>query len=384
MPAPSLLDRIDPWLKLSQWTYRVPTHSRSFLYSLGGIVLFGFMMMIATGLVLAQLYNPAPEQAYESLQKIQQIGWASYFRALHYWTAQGMIVALLLHVARVFMTGAYQYPRQVTWWAGVALLAIMLMGSYFSGTILKWDEEGITALSHYKEALHALGPIGAALTESLPGSSPMNFRVYVSHITLFPLLLIFLMVAHFYLIRTFNLSPTHRDPWATAPAIPEEAMNARFNEHALHVVIASILYYGWIAVLAFFVRAPLAGPPASEHAALKPPWPFLWMYGFENAWGVVATIFCSLAFFGLLALVPLIDRKRDRRLQARKPILILGGFVATLLVALSIYGWVTPAQTHTTHTHDEEGPHDSGEGHPHEGKEQDHHDGEAEDHHEGE
>ena len=273
------------WDRLRPEERPLPVHSNHFFYCLGGIALIGFLIMIGTGLLLTQVYNPAPDAAYDSLQGIQKLRGTRYLRALHYWVAQGIIVALLLHLARVFITGAYKFPRGVTWWVGIALLSVMLMGSYFTGTILKWDEEGFDALSHYKEALSALGPIGAILTESLSGSAPMNFRVYASHITLFPLLLILLIGLHIYLIRAFNLSPTPRDQWADQPDIPASEMRGTFNEHGKHVVVFAALYFGWLAVLAFFVRAPLGGPPVPEHGALKPPWPFLWIYGFENQWG---------------------------------------------------------------------------------------------------
>jgi quinol-cytochrome oxidoreductase complex cytochrome b subunit len=165
--------------------------------------------------------------------------------------------------------------------------------------------------------------IGAALTESLPGSSEMNLRIFTSHITVFPILIIFLAILHLYLIHTFNLSPTPKDPWADKPQIPEEEMKSRFDEHAVRVLMHSALYYGGIVMLAFFVRAPLQGPPTAGHSALKPPWPFLWMYGFENIWGVASVLFASSALFGFLALVPLLDRKRDRSYRARRPILTI-------------------------------------------------------------
>jgi ubiquinol-cytochrome c reductase cytochrome b subunit len=358
--------------------------------------MIGFFLMIGTGLLLAQIYNPAPDQSYQSLQTIQKIGWTSYLRAFHYWTAQGIILALLAHLSRVFITGAYQYPRQVTWWVGVTLLAIMLMGSYFSGTVLKWDEEGFDALAHYQEALRALGPIGAALTESLTGSPPMNFRIYVSHIAAFPILITLLIVVHSYLIHSLNLSPTPKDKWADQPEIPVEEMKERFSTHVVDVIIFAILYYGWIAALAFFIRAPLAGPPNPEHGALKPPWPFLWMYGFENRWGIVSTVFASSTLFGILALIPLLDRKRDRRFRARVGILTLGGIVACSLVGLTLHGYLTPAQmhahTHGTehHSHSEQSDHhDSPSAKPHSHKnddskakgEQDHVHSEEEEHH---
>ncbi|MEK7702745.1 MAG: cytochrome b N-terminal domain-containing protein [Nitrospirota bacterium] len=378
----SLLKRIDPWLKLSQFTYKIPTHGNSFFYATGGVAFVGFILMILTGLLLTQVYDPAPTAAYESLKKIEQIGWTSFVRAIHYWIAQGVIVLLLLHIARVFITGAYQHPRQVTWWIGILLFATMLMGSYFSGTILKWDEEGADALAHYRVALQYLGPIGAFMTESLPGSNNLNLRLFASHIAVFPILILFLAIIHLYLIHTFNLSPTPKDQWADQPHVPEEEMKARFNDHAVCIFIYSALYYGALIVMAFFSRATLMGVPSPNHAALKPPWPFLWMYGFENIWGVVAVLFCSLALFGFLALVPLLDRKQDRRVAARKPILILGGLVAFTLIALSIHGWITPAQMHDGHSHGEESGLGHSEAHPHEdaGEEHPHSDTPKEDH----
>jgi ubiquinol-cytochrome c reductase cytochrome b subunit len=361
IPLPPFLDRLrktDFWARVLPSDYKIPTHGNGFFYCLGGIVAIGFFIMIGTGLLLTQIYNPVPDAAYESLQTMQQNGLISYLRALHYWVAQGMIIALLLHLARVFITGAYKCPRQATWWVGVTLLAIMLMGSYFTGTILKWDEEGLDALSHYREALMRLGPIGAMLTESLSGSAPMNFRVYVSHITIFPLLLIGLIGLHIYLIRVFRLSPTPSDQWADQIDIPESEMQATFHGHGKNVAAFAMLYYGWLAVLAFFVRAPLGGPPTPDHGALKPPWPFLWMYGFENKWGIVSVVYASSIFFVLLALIPLLDRQQDRRFRARKGILTLGAIVAIALFGLTLHGYITPPQIHLSHhTHGGEDGH---------------------------
>lgn len=333
--------------------------------------------MIATGVVLLQFYNPLPDQAYQSLETIQQIGFLSYIRALHYWISQGVLIALVVHLSRVFIVGAYKHPRQVTWWLGVALFATMMMGSYFSGTVLKWDAEGADALAHYQESLRFLGPLGAIMTDSLPGSSSMNLRIFASHITVFPILILFLVIGHFLLIRTFNLSPTPWDKWSKRAEIPKEEMKGRFNEHAQTIAVFSLIYYGFLAVVALFARAPLGPAPSPSHDPLKPPWPFLWMYGFENVWGVVAVLFASGALFGFLALVPLIDRKQDRSFAARKKILSLGGIVAFLVVALTLHGWITPAQEHT-HGHGEEAHED--DGHAHDKEEEHSHDEEEADH----
>lgn len=330
--------------------------------------------MVLTGFILAQLYNPVPQQAYKSLEKIQEINWASYLRALHYWFAQGVIFALILHTTRVFITGAYKHPRQVTWWIGVALLGIMLMGSYFSGTVLKWDQEGADALSHMKGLLRLLGPVGVVMTE-WPGSSPMNLRIYVSHIAVYPVLIVLLLMGHFYLIHIFNLAPTAWGKWSNAPEVPPQEVKGRFSEHARSILLLSVAYYGFLALVAIFVRAPLGEAPSGHGDPVKPPWPFLWMYLFENIWGVVAVLYITMFLFGFLALVPLLDRGQERRLGARRGILGLGALVGLSLIALTFYGWVVPAQEHTGHSHEEEGA-AMGEGEPHD--EGDHHDeGEA-------
>lgn len=384
----SFLKRLDTWLRLSHLTYGVPEHGRSFFFSLGGVVFAGFLLMVATGFILAQLYNPVPAQAYKSLEKIQSIGWASYIRALHYWTAQGVIVALLLHMGRVFITGAYKHPRQVIWWLGVALFGVMLMGSYFSGTVLKWDQEGFDALNHYKESLRQLGPIGALLSERLPGSTPINLRMYVSHITVFPVLIIILIVLHFYLIHAFNLSPTPWGRFSNEPEIPSHEIKGKFNEHAQSIFILSMMYYGFLAILAFFVRAPLMEASTGVESPVKPPWPFLWVYLFENIWGVKAVIYASAVLFAFLILVPLIDRKQERKFRARKGILGMGGLFAMSLFGLTLHGWFATPQLHEhEHGHDEEeGAHMEGEaheedGHTHEEETEEHGHDDAADHH---
>jgi len=184
----------------------------------------------------------------------------------------------------------------------------------------------------------------------------MNLRIYASHITLFPLTLIFLLMIHAYLVHAYSFSPTPHDAWADQPSIPSSEMKGKFNEHLGYILVYAMLYYGGLALLAFFVRAPLQGPPVSDHGPLKPPWPFLWMYGFENRWGVISVLFASMALFGMLAAVPLIDCGRDRRFRARKTILALGALLALTVMGLTLHGYITPAKIHL-HKHGGEESH---------------------------
>ena len=322
---------------LSFLTYPVPRHATSLAYALGGITFVGFLLLVLTGLGVAQFFNPQPDQAYRSVQGLMEGAWGGrYLRSLHYWTAQALLLALFLHLARVFITGAYRAPRAVTWWVGVGLFIIMLMGSYFTGTVLKGDQEGFEALTHYQAILQALGPFGYYLSEALPGGASLNVRLYVSHIAGFPLLLAVLMAAHFALVRIFNLAPLALPPGALT-AEP----TATFAEHLRNIVAASLVYYGAVAVVAVFVPAPLGPAAADVSLGEKPPWPFLWIYGLENIFGMTAILYGSVTLVAFLLLVPVLDRGRRPR-----GILIGGLAVWLIVLSLTVYAWLAPPQVH--------------------------------------
>ena len=71
-----------------------------------------------------------------------EFGWL--IRSVHHWAANGMIIALVLHVLRVFLQAAYKYPRELTWVFGVGLLAVTI-GFGFTGYLLPWDQKAFWA-----------------------------------------------------------------------------------------------------------------------------------------------------------------------------------------------------------------------------------------------
>lgn len=365
---------IDRWIGISRWDYPVPIHGKSIFYTLGGISLIGFLILFLTGILIAQFFNPIPGQAHDSVYALMvEVPGGRYLRSLHYWVAQAVIVLLLLHLTRVFLSGAYKSPRRLTWLVGVGLLATTLLGSYFSGTVLKADQEGADALHHYKESLEYLGPIGRILLGGFPASAPMEIRMYLSHISFFPLLLVGLMVSHFFLIKTFNISPLPFGPSAAEREVPQERMTSTFLEHVKSILCFSLICYGFIALLAFFFPAPLGDAPG-EMTGIKPPWPFLWVYGLENFWGIKAILIGNGILFGLLLLIPFLDRGASRHWKDRKKTLLSGEVVGLALIGLTFYAWISPPQIHEGHSH-------SGEETSHAAEDADHPHAEGEDHH---
>ena len=92
------------------------------MQTLGSATLTAFIVQAVTGVILAMYYQPTPEAAYASIQNITDhvtMGWL--VRGMHKWGASVFIILMFLHMGRVFLFGAYKYPRELNWIVGVLL-----------------------------------------------------------------------------------------------------------------------------------------------------------------------------------------------------------------------------------------------------------------------
>jgi quinol-cytochrome oxidoreductase complex cytochrome b subunit len=229
---------------------------------------------------------------------------------------------------------------------------------------------------HYREGLKLLGPLGTFLGSTEAVS--LNVKLFASHVTLLPLLLVLLLAAHFYLVHVHNLSPLPFGKDSTLSTLPPERMTGTFMQHTRSILLYAAIYYGFVAVLAWAVPAPLGAPVTGEEMSIKPPWPFLWLYGIENLTGRMDTMMHAIAaLLILLALAPLLDRGQERHPAKRKGTIAVGAAVLLAIVGFSLYAAIAPPQLHHhEHTmdmdmtdpaaapHPEEPTHDD-TGHPH-------------------
>src|ERR1700747_810380 len=119
----------------------VPRNTASWWYVFGSAALTVFLLQLATGILLALTYVPSAGEAWSSLQALNHditLGW--FIRALHGWGSNFMVALVLIHMAQVFLFGAYKYPREVTWIVGVFLL-LMTLGMAFTGQVLRFDQD---------------------------------------------------------------------------------------------------------------------------------------------------------------------------------------------------------------------------------------------------
>ena len=108
--------------------------------TLGSATLTAFLVQALTGVILAMYYKPDPTTAYPSIQHITNDLWAGWLvRGMHRWGASVFIILMFMHMGRVFLFGAYKYPRELNWIIGVLLLA-MGLAEGFTGYLLPWDQ----------------------------------------------------------------------------------------------------------------------------------------------------------------------------------------------------------------------------------------------------
>lgn len=328
---------IDERLGLSELTYPVPRHANTLAYSLGGISVIGFLVLIVSGILLAQYYAPVPQFANESVRAIMQGGlFERIVRGVHYWAAQVVVLAVLLHMLRVFFTASFKRPREANWVVGIGLLATTI-GLFFTGTVLKWDQEGFEALEHNVAIGELLGGLGHWFAHAFAENVPILIRLYIAHISILPGLLLVLLAAHFWLVKRHGISARGARP-ATGYLL--------FSSHLKHLGKYGLILIGIVLALAVLLP-PVVGPaPVEGIEVTKPPWMFLPLFAFENWIGVAGLLWVSVVSFLLLALVPFIDRSPEL-LPARRRAMIAAAIVVLLALAgLGLLAYLTPAAEH--------------------------------------
>src|SRR5437879_5504240 len=117
-----------------------------YTWCMGGITFFLFLVLTFTGLLLMFYYRPTLEYAYVDIRDLREQVPLGIMREIHRWGAHAMVIAVWLHMYRVFMTGSYKPPREFNWNVGVILLVLTLLLS-FTGYLLPWDQLAIWAIT---------------------------------------------------------------------------------------------------------------------------------------------------------------------------------------------------------------------------------------------
>ncbi len=343
----SALDAVDERLGINALDYPVPEHANNLAWSLGGVTAASLGILIITGILLVQFYSPVPETANESVRHIVTEVWGGRFvRGVHFWAAQAMYVTALLHLIRVFLTGSYKRPREANYLVGVAMLGLVTLAT-FTGTVLKWDQEGFEALGHNLEIGKLLGGAGLWFSPKFADQVPILVRLYGAHVVILPGLIIVLAFLHALLVKKHKISPHPALPTdASGLHAPADEPTEPFTHHLRRIAAFGVSLIGILGMLAVVFPQELGAPPVAGLEITRPPWSFWWMFTLENWIGLQGILFGELVFFGLLCLLPFVDRNPKRYWRTRPVAMAVGGSVLVAMIILTILMAITPAKQH--------------------------------------
>jgi ubiquinol-cytochrome c reductase cytochrome b subunit len=186
-------------------------------FMLGEIALYSFVVLLATGVFLSLYFVPSTDQvvyhgAYQPLrgQWVSQaynstvhisldVRGGLLVRQMHHWAADIFTGSIVVHMGRIFLTGAFRKPRELNWTIGIVMLILAIF-------------EGFIGYSLPDDLISGTGlRIGYSIAESIPlvGSYLVSFlwggrfpgdiiipRFYIIHVLIIPLVLLGLIAAH--------------------------------------------------------------------------------------------------------------------------------------------------------------------------------------------
>src|SRR5437763_3845246 len=204
---------------LRYFLFRKVPRDSGWWHALGSATLTAFLVQLGTGVILAMYYKPDPNGAYESVQHITDdvtLGWL--VRGMHRWGASVFIILMFFHMARVFLFGAYKYPRELNWIVGVLLLTLGMFEG-FTGYLLPWDQTAYWATVvgiNLNGTAPFLGPFIASILRGGAEIGPDTLaRFYSLHMLVLPGAIFGLIGLHLYLVIRLGVTSP---PWSKEAA----------------------------------------------------------------------------------------------------------------------------------------------------------------------
>ncbi|RLD53435.1 MAG: cytochrome bc complex cytochrome b subunit [Bacteroidetes bacterium] len=244
-------------------------------FGLGGMAMLLFALQAITGILLRFVYEPTPVGAYDSILFIKaEVVFGNFVRNIHHWSGMLIVVIVFLHLLRVFYTQAYYPPRRFNWIIGIFLLALTILLN-FTGYLLPWDQLSYWAVTVSTNMLEYVPLAGEWLKTAIRGgeqvSGPTLLIFYNLHTGVLPLILMALLVFHFWKIRKAGgvIVPQEKDD-------KKNKMVSSIPNLLDREVAVGLALMAFILLLSVFVNAPLLerADPSFSPNPVKSPWYF--------------------------------------------------------------------------------------------------------------
>lgn len=359
---------VRPWIRMGRWLeeqtglaaslgkiLRHPVPPRTgWKYVLGSATLTAFIIQVVTGTALALVYVPSTSQAYDTLQYITHgAAFGRVLRGMHYFGASAMVLLVGVHMARVFLTASYKYPRAVNWLTGLVLLALTLaMG--FTGQLLRWDQNGVWSVVVAAEQAGRVPIIGQWLAHFVLGGETVGgttlSRFFAFHVFFVPGLIFAFIGLHLFLVLRHGIS---EPPKAGEPVDPKtytqkyDAMLKKegvpfWPDAAWRDVVFSAALCAVVVILAIVVGPPqLVKPPDPTliNAVPRPDWYLMWYFSvlalLPHGTEEYLIVLAPLLLFVVPMFLPLLFTKGERSIRRRPwaPVIVL----ATVVVIAGLW-----------------------------------------------
>ena len=188
----------------------VPKNTASWWYVFGSAAFTLLILQVVTGILLAIVYVPSGADAWSSLQVLNHqlpLGW--FLRAMHGWGSNFMVAVVLIHMAQVFLFGAYKFPRELTWIVGVFLL-LMTLGMAFTGQVLRFDQDSYWGLGIGASIVSRVPLIGAPAVKLMLGgpiiAGATLTRFFALHVFVIPGALLALVGLHVWMVLKLGIN----------------------------------------------------------------------------------------------------------------------------------------------------------------------------------
>ena len=339
----------------------IPASSASWWYVFGSAAAVLLGLQVITGILLALVYVPSAGEAWNSLQFLNHnitLGW--FLRAVHGWGSNFMIAIVLIHMAQVFLFGAYKFPRELTWIVGVFLL-LLTLGMAFTGQVLRFDQDAYWGLGIGASITSRVPVFGAPLVHALLGGPIIGgatlSRFFTLHVFVIPGILLGSVGLHVWMVLRLGINE-----WPMPGRLVRKATYEREYQDLIQktgipfvpdgvwkdAIFAAAIMLAVIACSFFFGPfGPTGQPdPTIIQTAPKPDFAFLWIYAvlaflppsLETPFLLIAPVI----IIGSLLLLPLIAGEGEKH-WSRRPVAVL--MVALIAVTLGVFtrlGTYTP------------------------------------------
>jgi ubiquinol-cytochrome c reductase cytochrome b subunit len=271
----------------------VPKSTASWWYVFGSAALTVLILQIVTGILLALVYVPSAAEAWNSLEILNHrilLGW--FLRAMHGWGSNFMVAVVLIHMAQVFIFGAYKFPRELTWIVGIFLL-LLTLGMAFTGQVMRFDQDSYWGLGIGASIVSRVPLIGGPLVHLLLGgpiiAGATLSRFFALHVFVIPGILLILVALHIWMVLKLGINewPMPGRPVRRSTYIAE--YNRLAHEDGIPFFPGAFwkdLIFSGAVLAAVAVCAAVFGPhgptgtpdPTIIQTVPKPDFFFLWLY----------------------------------------------------------------------------------------------------------